>query len=168
MDNDKKHEEAEVINEENDENEVLNRRDFLVGLKKWSKAVVGGTIVAATMANAKKAGAWRPPIPPLPRWLNGGGIWKNGGVVWANGGHRWGNGRHGWHNHGRRWKNHGGRWHNRGGRWHNAGWNNRPKWSNWNNRPGWYNGPGWKNRGPRWVNRGPGWINRGPGWFNRP
>ena len=73
--------------------ELCSRRDFLIGLKKWSKIVIGGALFAATMVGNEKeasAGSW------INRrggwgggWLNGGGGgWLNrrGGGGWIN---RW-------------------------------------------------------------------------------
>jgi hypothetical protein len=71
------------------EEELYNRRNFLIGLKKWSKAVIGGVLFAAALtANEKEASAgW---INRRGGWINGaggyrGGSWVNGaGGGWAN------------------------------------------------------------------------------------
>lgn len=119
-------------NEENvsSEKELLNRRNFLMGLGKWSLAVIGGTLLSGSLLNPKHEG-------------NAGAAWANrggGGHGWANrggGGGAWAN-RHGggggWANRGRTWVNGGGGWINRGGAWVNRG-------------------AGWANRGTAWVNR---------------
>jgi len=99
------------------EQETLARRDFLVGIAKWSGAVIGGIALG---------GVLRPPESEAARgsWVNrrGGGGWANvrgGGGGWANvvGG--------GWHNVGGTWANvvgGGGGWVNRrgGGGWLNV------------------------------------------------
>ena len=65
--------------------ELLKRRDFLIGLKKWSKIVIGGALISGALAASEaSAGAW----------ANGGGAWANrllGGGAWVNGGNAWGN-----------------------------------------------------------------------------
>jgi hypothetical protein len=118
-----------------DEEELVSRRDFLVGLGKWSKIVIGLALLGGTLAlpeNEAAAAAFS--------WNNGGtGVgWANhGGGGWSN---RYGGG--GWGNQG------GGGWGNRGG----GGWNNRGGGGTWGNRVG---GGGWANR-----RGGGGWLNR--------
>ena len=54
-----------------DEEALLNRRDFLIGLKKWSIIVIGGALTAGALAAPKDASAG---------WINrrgGGGGWIN-------------------------------------------------------------------------------------------
>jgi hypothetical protein len=111
------------------DNELLSRRDFMVGLKKWSKAVIGGAIAAGALAQADKASA--------ASWVNRrggwGNSWGNGGVGWVNrhGGYGWGNRGGSWGNGGRSWANHG------GGGWANGsqgGWANRRGGLGWVNR----------------------------------
>ena len=115
-----------------DEEELVSRRDFLVGLGKWSKIVIGLALLGGTLALPENDAAARGFA-----WGNrgGGGSWGNrGGGGWAN---RYGGG--GWGNIG------GGGWGNRGG----GGWGNR-------------GGGGWGNRGGgSWANRrgGGGWVN---------
>ncbi len=65
-----------------DENELLNRREFFVGLKKWSKVVISSAIVgSALVISSKEAQA---------AWVNRrggvrGGSWiDGGGGGWAN------------------------------------------------------------------------------------
>lgn len=124
-----------------DEKEMLNRRDFLVGLKKWSRVVIGGALLSGALADPKaSAGSW------INR-RGGGGGWGNGGLIWGNGGSVWGNGGHGWGNSGGHWYNRGGGWGNRGGSWGNqhggGSWANRHDGGGWANRRG---GAGWLNR----------------------
>jgi hypothetical protein len=109
---------------------LLSRRDFLSGLKKWSKVVIAA---AAGVAVGRKAsaGAWVNRRGPGYGWGNGGVVWGNGGTVWGNGGGSWGN--------------RGGSWANRGGSWGNGGggsWVNRHGGGGWVNR---YGGGGWLN-----------------------
>jgi len=106
--------EENVSNEE----ELLNRRNFLMGLGKWSLAVIGGTLLSGSLLNPKheaNAGVG---------WANrgGGGAWANrhgGGGGWANRGRTWVNGGGGWINRGGTWVNRGAGWANRGTAWVN-------------------------------------------------
>lgn len=85
-----KDKDAENIKEENapDEEALLNRRDFLVGLKKWSKIVIGGALAAGALAAPKdaSAGSWINRRGGGAGWVNGGGGgWLNGGGGgWVN------------------------------------------------------------------------------------
>jgi len=131
-----KNDKLEPTEEVLDEEELVSRRDFLVGLGKWSKIVIGLALFGGTLAmpeNDADARAFA--------WANGGGGggWANrwGGGGWAN---RYGGG--GWINGG------GGGWANRGG----GGWNNGGGGGIWGNRVG---GGGWANR-----RGGGGWFNR--------
>ena len=123
-----------------DEEELVSRRDFLVGLGKWSKIVIGLALLGGTLAlpeNEAAAAAFS--------WNNGGtgvgwanhgsGGWSNRYGGWGNsGGGGWGNqGGYGWGNRG------GGGWGNRGG----GSWGNRGGGGSWANRRG---GGGWGNR----------------------
>ncbi len=76
-----------------DENKLINRREFFVGLKKWSKVVIGGAIAGSVAANGvqeaqaaswiNRRGGWN---NRKTSWLNGGG-WTNrrgGGSAWIN------------------------------------------------------------------------------------
>lgn len=105
--------------EDSNEEELVNRRNFLMGLGKWSMAVIGGALLAGSLLNQKEeanAGVG---------WANrhgGGGAWANrrgGGGVWANGGRAWVNGGGGWINRGGAWVNRGAGWANRGTAWVN-------------------------------------------------
>jgi hypothetical protein len=99
-----------------DEAGLLNRRDFLDRLGKWSKIVIGAAVFGGTLVHAGRdteaAGA---------AWANRGG---GGGAAWAN---RAGGGA--WANRGTAWVNHGGgaAWANRGSAWanHGSAWINR-------------------------------------------
>lgn len=79
---------------------LLSRRDFLSGLKKWSKIVIAAA-AAGTVASKTHAGAW---VNRRGSWANGGGGgWANrhGGGSWVNrGGGGWVNrrGAGGWLN----------------------------------------------------------------------
>lgn len=110
-----------------------DRRDFLISLGKWSKAVIGGVVLGGVLIpeHEAKAVGWS----NHGNWVNlGGGGPGWGGWGWGYG-PGWGNGPgwyDGWHNNRPRWYN--GR---PGGRcWH--GWCNRP----YRGRRGWYN-RGW-------------------------
>ena len=119
MDKDPKERQGEENS--NTEQELLDRRGFLLGLKKWSKIVIGGALLSSGLLNAgaeKEAEA--------AAWANrggGGGAWANraggggaavvrppgGGGAWAN---RAGGGG-AWANRGAAWANRGGSWVNR-------------------------------------------------------
>jgi hypothetical protein len=111
------------------EPELGERRNFLVGLGKWSKAVIGGVLLGGLLAPGRDAEA--------VGWMNrdkGKGSWVNFPGGWG-GGWGWGPG---WYN-------------RRPGGWYNrrpGGWFNRRP--GWHNRGGWHNGPGW---GGSWFNR---------------
>lgn len=112
-----------------DEEELISRRAYLISLKKWSKAVIGGILLGGALSSSSQEAQAR-------SWVNnrgGGGAWANnygGGRAWANRRGGWGNG--GWIN-------------NRGG-WGNGGWRNSS--GGWGNSSG-----GWRNGGANWVNR---------------
>jgi hypothetical protein len=125
--------------------ELRDRREFLVGLGKWSKVVIGGVLLGGVLAPDREAGA--------QGWSSqggSGGIWYNSGGGWGG----WLNGPWGGYDQ-PRWHNH--PWYNRP--WHNRPWYNQP-WHNrsWHNRRDWYNRP-----------RRDGWHNhpRRDGWYNR-
>jgi hypothetical protein len=122
--------------------ELLSRRDFLVGLRKWSAIVIGGALLGGAL----------PPPETNAAWVNGGGGWVNGRGGWINGS----GGGGGWVNR----SGGSGAWYNRGTTWANRG-------AAWVNGSGWYNRSGsWVNGGGgggAWVNnRGGGgaWVNR--------
>ena len=123
---------SEIRSEDNarNEEELLNRRDFLIGLKKWSMIAIGGALLSGALtAPEASGGAWVNRWGGGGGWINGGGVWGNGGPVWGNAGTIWGNG-------GGSWANGGGGWGNRGGSWANGGG------GSWVNR---YGGGGWVN-----------------------
>jgi len=84
-----------------EQSEEMSRRDFLVGLKKWSKVAIGAALLSGSLTVVKdsEAGAW------VNRRGGGGGGWANGrggggrGGAWGNRGLSWANGsRGGWVN----------------------------------------------------------------------
>jgi hypothetical protein len=113
MDKDFERQEAEKVYDS--QKETMHRRGFLLGLKKWSKVVIGGALLssavwnavtegeaeAASWANRAGAGGWANRAGPggavvAPRgggaWANragGGGAWANRGAAWANRGGTW-------------------------------------------------------------------------------
>lgn len=102
-----------------EQNELIDRRNFLRGLGKWSLAVIGGIALGGAVAPSEISG-----------WVNTRGSWVNG------------RGAGGWANHGGSWINGGGGWINRGGTWINGGggggWVNRTGGGgSWVNRRGW-------------------------------
>jgi hypothetical protein len=112
MDKDPKDQQGEEIS--NNDQELLDRRGFLLGLKKWSKIVIGGALLGSGLLNAgaekeAEAAAW------ANRGGGGGGAWANraggGGAAVVRppgGGGAWANRAGG-----------GGAWANRGGAWVN-------------------------------------------------
>ncbi len=115
------------------------RREFLVSLGKWSKAVIGGVLLGGVLApeQAVEARGW-------DSGGGSGGIWYNSGGGWGG----WINGPWGWYDRPR--------WYN-GPHYNGPHWDDRPYWRD---RPRWYDGPRW--RGQPWSNR-PNWHNR-PRW----
>ena len=108
------------------EEELLNRRDFLDRLGKWSKIVTGAVIFGSALLQGDHDAE-------ASSWINrSGGGWVNrGGGSWSN--------RGGWNNRGP-WNNWGGggsTWVNRGGG--STVWANR--------------GNVWANHGNSWINR---------------
>jgi hypothetical protein len=98
----------------NEEAELVDRRRFLIGLGKWSMAIIGGVVAGgALLSQDREATAG---------WVNrggGGAGWVNrgGGAGWVNGG-----GGGAWANRiggGGAWANRGAGWINRGGSWVN-------------------------------------------------
>jgi len=88
----------EIQNSENiftDEEGMLSRRNFLDGLSKWSKivigvAVLGGSIITADRKAHAGAGWVNRGIGGGGAWANrGGGVWANRGAAWANRGGSW-------------------------------------------------------------------------------
>jgi hypothetical protein len=92
MADDRKIEFGENAIKSDEEERQLSRRNFLVGLQKWSAIIIGGTLLAGAL-----------PPPEASAWVNGGGggSWVNGrgggGAGWINksGGGGWVNGRGG-------------------------------------------------------------------------
>ena len=82
------------------ETEGRSRRDFLLGLGKWSAAVVGGVLMLGANASASAGGAWVNRRGAGGAAAGGGGAWVNkaggGGAGWVNkaggGGGGWVNG----------------------------------------------------------------------------
>ncbi len=118
--------------------ELQERRNFLLGLGKWSKAVMGAVALGGLLNPGREAEAW------------GGSSRDSGHGIWVNFRSDGGWGRD---------------WHNRPGGWYNRPHSWEPEWSNrpWYNRPRWYNGSRWHNHGG-WRHRDDGW---GGNWFNR-
>ena len=103
------------------EEELMDRRGFLLGLGKWSMVVIGSVLLGDALSGAEReasaAGAWANRVGG-GGWANrvgGGGAVVTPGGAWANrvvGGGAWANG-------GGAWVNRGGVWANRGGAWVN-------------------------------------------------
>jgi len=115
----------QLVAKSDDEKVLDSRRNFLLGLGKWSKAVIGSVVLGSLITANQTAEA-------RSSWVNrrGGGGWYNrhgGGGGWING-----------HGGGGSWYNSGG-WVNRGGSWANrsgggGGWVNRRGGGGWYNR----------------------------------
>ena len=127
MADDRKIEPGEDAHESDEEKRLLSRRNFLVGLQRWSAIIIGGTLLAGAL-----------PPPEASAWVNGrvggGGTaaWVNGRGGWINGG---GGGGAGWVN---RAGGGGAAWVNKSGGGGGAAWVN--------GRGGWVNGRAWINR----------------------
>lgn len=91
-------EQPEEVENKTAESELKSRREFLIGLGKWSKVIIGGAVFGGLLAVDNEAQAW------INRrggggWINNrryyGGSWANarGGGGWANrrGGGSWAN-----------------------------------------------------------------------------
>lgn len=122
MADDRNIESGEDANESDEEERLLSRRNFLVGLQKWSAIIIGGTLLAGAL-----------PPPEASAWVNGRAAWVNGRGGWVNaavvgGGAGWVN----------RAGGGGAAWVNRSGGGGGAAWVN--------GRGGWVNGRGWINR----------------------
>jgi hypothetical protein len=125
MDKDPKGQHDEEI--EGSREELMDRRGFLLGLKKWSKiaicgAVLGSALLSPGAEREAEAAAW------ANRGGGGGAAWANraggggaavvrpgGAAVVAPGGGAWANRAGG----GGAWANRGAAWANRGGSWVN-------------------------------------------------
>ena len=116
MDTDIKEQQDEVISA--NEQALLDRRGFLLSLKKWSKIVIGGALVGGALLDPGRE-------REAAAWVNrgGGGAWANraggGGAAWANRGPSWANRGASWANRGPVWANRGAAWANRGTSWVN-------------------------------------------------
>jgi hypothetical protein len=122
MADNRKIEPGENAIESDEEKRLLSRRNFLVGLQKWSAIIIGGTLLASAL-----------PPPEASAWVNGGGAgWVNGRGGWVNGAS---GGGAGWVN---KAGGSGAGWVNKSGGGTAAGWVNA--------RGGWVNGAGWINR----------------------
>lgn len=66
-----------------DEKRTVSRRDFLVGLRKWSIAVIGIAVAGPVFLTGDSASAW---VNTRGSWINrGGGGWINRNTTWVNG-----------------------------------------------------------------------------------
>ena len=78
--------------EQDQEQELIDRRNFLRGLGKWSLAVIGCVTLGTVASGAPKQTAW---VNRRGGGYGGGGAWANragGGGAWANGGRAYGGG----------------------------------------------------------------------------
>jgi hypothetical protein len=124
MDKDPKRRNVEEIDDSKED--LMDRRGFLLGLKKWSKIVIGGALMGGALLNSAtekevEAAGWANRAGGGGAWANkaggGGAAWANrgGGAVAAPGGGAWANRAGG----GGAWANRGAAWANRGASWVN-------------------------------------------------
>jgi len=119
MENDQQPMKAEEPNEELERRNLLSRRDFLSGLRKWSAAVIGVALAGGVFLPENVNAGW---VNSRGSWVNGrSGGWVNRGGSWVNGG----GGGVAWANRGVAWANRGLAWANRGG---GSSWVNRRGW----------------------------------------
>jgi hypothetical protein len=80
MENDLKMEKPEDSAEEQN---LVTRRDFLAGLRKWSAAVIGVAVAGAVLLPGETTSGW---VNSRGGWINGGGGgWINRRTTWVNG-----------------------------------------------------------------------------------
>jgi hypothetical protein len=100
--------------------EARERREFLLSLGKWSKAVIGGVLLGGVLVPGQEA-----------RAQGGAGLWYNSGRGWGG----WVQQPWGWYD-GPRWYD--GPYRRRRPYWRGHGWYNGPRHGHpWHN--GWYN-----------------------------
>lgn len=67
---------------EQEEQRLLSRRDFLASLRKWSAAVIGVAVAGSVLLPGETAAGW---VKGRGSWVNGGrGGWVNRGGSWVN------------------------------------------------------------------------------------
>lgn len=100
------------MEEKDEEQRLLSRRDFLAGLRKWSAAVIGVAVAGTVLLPGEEAAGW---VNSRGSWVNGpaAGGWVNRKTTWVNGG-------------GGAWANRGSAWANRAGG--GGAWVNRRGW----------------------------------------
>ena len=117
MENDEK---VQTPKDDDEEQRLLSRRDFLSGLRKWSAAAIGVALVGGVLSRDEARAGW---VNGRGGWVNGGGVgWVNRSTAWVNGG----GGGVAWANRGVAWANHGASWANRAGG--GGSWVNRRGW----------------------------------------
>ena len=123
MENDEMVKKPNADIEEQEEQKLLSRRDFLSGLRKWSAAVIGVAVVGGVLLPDEANAGW---VNGRGAWVNGhggGGGWVNRATTWVNGG----GGGVAWANRGVAWANRGASWANRAGGG-GGSWVNRRGW----------------------------------------
>jgi hypothetical protein len=90
------HREPETMDEATEEQDLQSRREFLIGLGKWSRVVIAGAVFGGAMLTQKTAEAG---------WINRGGCCRGGS--WVDG------------------RGSGGSWANRNGGGYGGSWVNR-------------------------------------------
>src|SRR5262249_52388440 len=87
MKNDEKLAATDAVSQNDEESELMARRNFLRGLGKWSLAVIAGVALGA-IAETSTASGW---VNTRGSWINGPGVggWANRGASWINGGGAW-------------------------------------------------------------------------------
>jgi len=80
MDNE---EEIQKPDENAEERQLISRRDFLAGLRKWSAAAIGIAVAGAVLLPGETTSGW---VNSRGGWINGGGGgWVNRKTTWVNG-----------------------------------------------------------------------------------
>jgi hypothetical protein len=72
------------LTEQEDEQRLISRRDFLAGLRKWSAAAIGVAVAGSVLLPGEIASGW---VNSRGGWINGGGGggWINRKTTWVNG-----------------------------------------------------------------------------------
>ena len=71
------------LTEQEEDQRLLSRRDFLAGLRKWSAAAIGIAVAGSVLLPGEIASGW---VNSRGGWINGGGGgWINRKTTWVNG-----------------------------------------------------------------------------------
>ena len=72
------------MEKKDEQQQLVSRRDFLAGLRKWSAAVIGVAVCGAVLLSEEEAAGW---VNHRGSWINGAGAggWINRRTTWVNG-----------------------------------------------------------------------------------